>query len=429
MPHLATTYAAVAALVTLGGADALSVVDTKALYAFFLRMCVPPERGGGMTMHEGGEVDVRGCYCALACCRMLCLDVHQLVAGCDLANFARRCQTGEGGLGGEPGNEAHGGYTFCGFAALSLAGLASKVDLERLIRWATRMQGWAEGGFMGRTCKLVDGCYSFWQGGLFPLLIDVLINIENQGDEIRDRNETADTSSDENLVKSADGDMLKIVEELISDASGVEQFVKGLHPKDPALAASARAAAAQLALDAAIDDSLAKEEEYMRAASVQQQSQKDLEQAKSQAIEALECAALIQTEFQSAQAHANVASCSATVVLGSLKQHGNVSDDANSDPMSAETEFLLYDARALQIWLLACCQARARGGLRDKPGKPADYYHTCYCLSGLSSAQHATRRKILGGTANKLAEADRLCNVRTDKLEAARRFLSMHEQL
>lgn len=27
-----------------------------------------------------------------------------------------------------------------------------------------------EGGFQGRTNKLVDGCYSFWQGGAFPLL-------------------------------------------------------------------------------------------------------------------------------------------------------------------------------------------------------------------------------------------------------------------
>jgi prenyltransferase beta subunit len=27
-----------------------------------------------------------------------------------------------------------------------------------------------EGGFQGRTNKLVDGCYSFWQGALFPLL-------------------------------------------------------------------------------------------------------------------------------------------------------------------------------------------------------------------------------------------------------------------
>lgn len=32
------------------------------------------------------------------------------------------------------------------------------------------MQGQVEGGFMGRTNKLVDGCYSFWQGGIFPLL-------------------------------------------------------------------------------------------------------------------------------------------------------------------------------------------------------------------------------------------------------------------
>jgi len=27
-----------------------------------------------------------------------------------------------------------------------------------------------EGGFQGRINKLVDGCYSFWQGGSFPLL-------------------------------------------------------------------------------------------------------------------------------------------------------------------------------------------------------------------------------------------------------------------
>jgi prenyltransferase beta subunit len=27
-----------------------------------------------------------------------------------------------------------------------------------------------EGGFQGRTNKLVDSCYSFWQGSLFSLL-------------------------------------------------------------------------------------------------------------------------------------------------------------------------------------------------------------------------------------------------------------------
>lgn len=30
------------------------------------------------------------------------------------------------------------------------------------------------GGFQGRTHKLVDGCYSYWVGGLFPLINDII---------------------------------------------------------------------------------------------------------------------------------------------------------------------------------------------------------------------------------------------------------------
>ena len=44
------------------------------------------------------------------------------------------------------------------------------LDLPRLYAWAADMQGRFEGGFRGRTCKLVDGCYSYWVGALFPLL-------------------------------------------------------------------------------------------------------------------------------------------------------------------------------------------------------------------------------------------------------------------
>jgi protein farnesyltransferase subunit beta len=33
-----------------------------------------------------------------------------------------------------------------------------------------------EGGFQGRTNKLVDCCYSFWQGAMFPILHSVLAN-------------------------------------------------------------------------------------------------------------------------------------------------------------------------------------------------------------------------------------------------------------
>lgn len=47
----------------------------------------------------------------------------------------------------------------------------------------------------------------------------------------------------------------------------------------------------------------------------------------------------------------------------------------------------LFHREALQEYILICCQ-RPSGGLIDKPGKPADPYHTCYTLSGLSVAQH-----------------------------------------
>ena len=57
----------------------------------------------------------------------------------------------------------------------------------------------------------------------------------------------------------------------------------------------------------------------------------------------------------------------------------------------------LYNTAALRLWLLKCCQS-PRGGFRDKPGKPVDYYHTCYCLSGLASCQ-----AISGGTRQALS--------------------------
>jgi len=37
-------------------------------------------------------------------------------------------------------------------------------------RWVVNRQMRFEGGFQGRCNKLVDGCYSFWQAGLLPLL-------------------------------------------------------------------------------------------------------------------------------------------------------------------------------------------------------------------------------------------------------------------
>ena len=84
---------------------------------------------------------------------------------------------------------------------------------------------------------------------------------------------------------------------------------------------------------------------------------------------------------------------------------------------------LWYNVEALQLWLLRCCQAN-KGGMRDKPGKPPDYYHTCYCLSGLSSSQNFGNF-VLGPQSNKLVKADPLCNVVEHRLTAALEHASL----
>ena len=84
-------------------------------------------------------------------------------------------QTYEGGMSAYPGNEAHGAYAFCVVACLCMLGEPSKImakylDVQQLLSWLSARQYAPEGGFSGRTSKLVDACYSHWVGGCFPFL-------------------------------------------------------------------------------------------------------------------------------------------------------------------------------------------------------------------------------------------------------------------
>ncbi|KAL0561721.1 hypothetical protein IC582_002162 [Cucumis melo] len=98
----------------------------------------------------------------------------------------------EGGIAGEPRSEAHGGYvslplfilscwmlyTFCGLATLILINEVHRLDLQSLLDWVVFRQAALECGFQGRTNKLVDGCYSFWQGGVCSLLKRLSLDID-----------------------------------------------------------------------------------------------------------------------------------------------------------------------------------------------------------------------------------------------------------
>ncbi|CAL1540060.1 unnamed protein product [Lymnaea stagnalis] len=269
-PHLAPTYAAVNALCILANITekAFDVLDREKLYKFLMRMKTSE---GAFKMHQDGEVDIRGVYCALSVARLTNIMTKELTL--NTAEFITRCQTYEGGFAGYPGLEAHGGYTFCGIAALVLLGHTERCDLRSLLRWTANRQTQLEGGFQGRTNKLVDGCYSFWQGATFPIIHMIMCT-----------------------------------------------------------------------------------------------------------------------------------------------------DD---DDQSLSAERWMFNQEALQEYILICCQ-HVHGGLIDKPGKARDHYHTCYCLSGLSVAQHfvggsLSNDIILGNPQNNLRPVQPVYNISLDSVMMAQK--------
>ncbi|KAK7586034.1 hypothetical protein V9T40_003910 [Parthenolecanium corni] len=168
-PHLASTYAAVQALCCLGTEEAFEVINREKLKSFLMSTKCST---GAFSLEVDGEVDIRGAYCAAAVATITNLNTDVLFE--KTAAWILSCQTYEGGFAGYPGLEAHGGYTFCGVAALTLLNSVYLCDTKALLRWCTNRQMRFEGGFQGRTNKLVDGCYSFWQGGVFPIIYEML---------------------------------------------------------------------------------------------------------------------------------------------------------------------------------------------------------------------------------------------------------------
>jgi protein farnesyltransferase subunit beta len=165
MSHTAPTYAAVMALVTINTREAFETIQRGRLYRFLLSLS---NGNGAFRVHQDGECDTRGLYTVLAVAAMTNMLTPELTRGC--AEWIRKTQGFDGGIGGEPGNESHGGYAYCGIAALVLLNRPDAIDLKAFARWLYMRQMQIEGGFQGRTNKLVDSCYSFWQGACFSLL-------------------------------------------------------------------------------------------------------------------------------------------------------------------------------------------------------------------------------------------------------------------
>ena len=167
LPHLAPTYSGIMALVIGGTPQCYDLLrrHRAAIYLWLLRRKDP---SGGFLMHESGELDMRGCYCAIAVASTLQILTPELAEG--VCEYVCSHQRWDGGIAGVIGGEAHGGYNYCGLAALAILGKADLLNLGELLHWLCGRQFENEGGFGGRINKLVDSCYSFWQGACFGLV-------------------------------------------------------------------------------------------------------------------------------------------------------------------------------------------------------------------------------------------------------------------
>ena len=294
MSHLAPTYAAMCALMIVGTEEALGSVDREAMRTWLLSI---KQENGAFAMHEDGEVDARACYCALHVASVLSILDDEVARG--VGDFLLATQGFDGGMGALPGNEPHGGYTYCAVGGLLLLGRGHEMRVESLLHWVVSRQMPVEGGFQGRTNKLVDGCYSFWQGAV-PLMLDYLLT----------------------------------------------------HPQGAAYGPG----------------------------------------------DAYACGGVKGGEEEEE--------------VGGLME-------ANIVRLGTQ----LYSQEALQDYILIAAQ-NPRGGLRDKPGKSPDYYHTCYNLAGLSVSQHNSDGSltVVGPLTNTLLPVDPVFAVHTLKAASACAF-------
>ncbi|KAI8059745.1 geranylgeranyltransferase type I beta-subunit-like protein [Thamnidium elegans] len=161
--HVANTYTALLSLLLLG--DDLSRVNRKAITK---ALSLLQQEDGSIAPTFGSlERDVRFIYCACAISYIL-----NDWSGINIENTVehiKQLQSYEHGIAQCPQQEAHGGSTFCGIAALSLMDKLDEgvLNKEEFIKWCLLRQ---ISGFQGRPNKLADVCYGFWIGASLEIM-------------------------------------------------------------------------------------------------------------------------------------------------------------------------------------------------------------------------------------------------------------------
>jgi geranylgeranyl transferase type-1 subunit beta len=174
--HIAMTYTALATLRTLEDSDdAFSRINKRHEIVQALRS-LQLNDGSFRAIADESEHDMRFLYCACSISHML--DDWSGVDRDRAVNYIKSCRAYDGGIALLPGQEGHGGSTFCAVASLVLMQrLDDVLDddwRQELVHWCVRRQ---VRGLQGRPNKDEDSCYSYWIGGTLRLLgQDELLN-------------------------------------------------------------------------------------------------------------------------------------------------------------------------------------------------------------------------------------------------------------
>jgi geranylgeranyl transferase type-1 subunit beta len=165
--HIAMTYTALCTLSCLG--DDWSRVDRAGILRALSKLQLAD--GSFACITVGSEHDMRFLYCA--CCISHLLNDWSAVNKEKAVQYIKSCRSFDGGMSLLPGQEGHGGSTFCAVASLVLMEQLEDVILDNvqwrkdIIRWCVHRQ---VRGMQGRPNKKEDTCYSFWIGGTLKLL-------------------------------------------------------------------------------------------------------------------------------------------------------------------------------------------------------------------------------------------------------------------
>ncbi|PAV59412.1 hypothetical protein WR25_03533 [Diploscapter pachys] len=165
--NLAQTYSALATLAILG--DDFSRVDRDGI----LKTIRKSQKEDGCFWGQGldSESDMRFVYCAAAICHILADD--SAIVWQRLGEFIKSSRNYDGGIGQGPGDESHGGSSYCAIASLALSNrlwngeILTRADLDKYVKWALWKQNV---GLHGRAHKPDDSCYSFWIGATLETL-------------------------------------------------------------------------------------------------------------------------------------------------------------------------------------------------------------------------------------------------------------------